>query len=272
MNSGAFFVNVGILTQFFQTLVFWPYFHVDLCITGYWQYYLNALPSSDCGLMFHAPRGHILWFFVLCRSFVSEHGRGCCRHPSWCSGSCSPGCDTSAWTSCLWWKSLTAHWGGSLFSFAFSLVFCSLHMLCVLCRINAGHGCFGNIHHLFRSSRSICLLSCFFLWRVVLACKVAFLAYVVFLMVFRFWPHVLWKLVFMGSAAFKFPFYSVCRFLTRFHGGYYSSFNFHSVSLLSSFLSVRCFQVALLASVVFKLVSLVNVTFRLFSRSVSLSR
>ena len=145
-------------------------------------------------------------------------------------------------------------------------------MLCVLCRINARHGCFGNIHHLFRSSRSICLLSCFFLWQVVLACKVAFLAYVVFLMVFRFWPHVLSKLVFMGSAAFTFPFYSVCRFLTRFHGGYYSSFNFQSVSLLSSFLSVRCFQVALLASVVFKLVSLVSVTFRLFSRSVSLSR
>ena len=107
-------------------------------------------------------------------------------------------------------------------SFAFSLVCCSLHMLCVLCRIKAGHGCFGNIHHLFCSSRSICLLSCFFLWRVVLACKVAFLAYIVFLMVFSFWPYVLSKLVFMGSAAFKFPFYSVCRFLTRSHGGYYS--------------------------------------------------
>ena len=162
------------------------------------------------------PR-EVIYFGFLCRSFVSEHGRGCCRHPSWCSGSCSPGCDTSAWTFCLWWKSHTAHWGGSLFSFAFSVVFCSLHMLCVLCRINAGHGCFGNIHHLFRSSRSICLLSCFFLWRVALACKVALLAYVVFLMVFSFWPHVLSKLVFMGSAAFKFPFYSVCRFLTRFH-------------------------------------------------------
>ena len=35
---------------------------LDLCITGYWQYSLNALPSSDCGLMFHAPRGHILSF------------------------------------------------------------------------------------------------------------------------------------------------------------------------------------------------------------------
>ena len=133
-------------------------------------------------------------------------------------------------------------------------------MLCVLCRINAGHGCFGNIHHLFRSCRSICLLSCFFLWRVVLACKVAFLAYVVFLMVFRFWPHVLWKLVFMGSAAFKFPLVCITLHLI------------FSVSLLSSFLSVRCFQVALLASVVFKLVSSVSVIFRLFSQSVSLSR
>ena len=216
---------------------------LDLCITGYWQYYLNALPSSDCSLTFHAPRGHILWFFDLCRSFVSEHGRGCYRHPSWCSGSCSPGCDTSAWTSFLWWKSRTAHWGGSLFSFAFSLVFCSLHMLCVLCRINAGHGCFVSIHHLFRSSRSICLLSCFFSWRVVLACKVAFLAYVVFLMVFTFWPHVLSKLVFMGSAAFKFPLYGVCRFLTWFHGGYYSLLNF----------TVCRFWVVFLAYVAFKL-------------------
>ena len=55
-----------------------------------------------------------------------------------------------------------------------------------------------NIHHLFRGSRSICLLSCFVLWRVVLACKVSFLAYAIFLMVFRFWPYVLSKLVFMG--------------------------------------------------------------------------
>ena len=55
-----------------------------------------------------------------------------------------------------------------------------------------------NIHHLFRGSRSICLLSCFVLWRVVLACKASFLAYAIFLMVFRFWPYVLSKLVFMG--------------------------------------------------------------------------
>ena len=137
-------------------------------------------------------------FFVLCHSFVSEHGRGCCCHPSWCSGSRSPSCDTSAWTSCKGWKSRTAHWGGSLFSFAFSLVVCSLLMLCVLCINNAGHGCFVNIHHLFCGSRSICPLSCFFLWRVVLVCKVSFLAYAIFLMVFSFWLYVLAKLVFMG--------------------------------------------------------------------------
>ena len=55
-----------------------------------------------------------------------------------------------------------------------------------------------NILHLFCGSRSICLLSCFFLWRVVLACKVSFLAYAIFLMVLSFWPYVLSKLVFMG--------------------------------------------------------------------------
>ena len=55
-----------------------------------------------------------------------------------------------------------------------------------------------NILHLFCGSRSICLLSCFFLWRVVLACKVSFLAYAIFLMVLSFWLYVLSKLVFMG--------------------------------------------------------------------------
>ena len=55
-----------------------------------------------------------------------------------------------------------------------------------------------NIHHLFCSSRSICLLFCFFLWRVLLAYKVSFLTYAIFLMVFSFWPYVLSKLVFMG--------------------------------------------------------------------------
>ena len=44
-----------------------------------------------------------------------------------------------------------------------------------------------------------------------------------------------------------------------------------SVLLLSCFFSVRCFQVAFLTCVVFKLVSLVSVTFRLFSRRVLLS-
>ena len=44
-------------------------------------------------------------------------------------------------------------------------------------------------------------------------------------MVFSFWPHVLSKLVFMGSVAFRLPFSSMCHFPTRFHGGYYSSPN-----------------------------------------------
>ena len=114
----------------------------------------------------------------------------------------------------------------------------------------------------------LCRSSLLFLFVViVVAFKVAFVAYVVFLMVFSFWPHVLSKLVFMGSVAFRLPFSSVCRFPTRFHVGYYS-FNFLSVFLLSCFLCVHCFQVSFLVCVLFKLVSLVCVTFRLFSRSV----
>ena len=115
----------------------------------------------------------------------------------------------------------------------------------------------------------LCRSSLLFLLAVIMvAFNVAFLAYVVFLMVFSFWPHVLSKLVFMGSVAFRLPFSSVCRFPTRFHGGYYSSCNFLSVLLLSCFLSVHFFQVSFLVCVIFKLVSLVYVTFRLFSRSV----
>ena len=115
----------------------------------------------------------------------------------------------------------------------------------------------------------LCRSSLLFLLAVIMvAFNVAFLAYVVFLMVVSFWPHVLSKLVFMGSVAFRLPFSSVCRFPTRFHGGYYSSCNFLSVLLLSCFLSVHFFQVSFLVCVIFKLVSLVYVTFRLFSRSV----
>ena len=33
--------------------------------------------------------------FCAVPAFISEHGRGSCRHPSLCSGSRSPGCDTS---------------------------------------------------------------------------------------------------------------------------------------------------------------------------------
>ena len=80
----------------------------------------------------------------------------------------------------------------------------------------------------------LCRSSLLFLFvAIMVAFNVAFLAYVVFLMVFRFWPHMLSKLVFMGSVAFRLPFSSVCRFPTRFHGGYYSSCNFLSVLLLS---------------------------------------
>ena len=79
-------------------------------------------------------------------------------------------------------------------------LWCFAPSICCVCYSinNAGHGCFVNIHHLFCGSRSICPLSCFFLWRVVLACKVSFLAYAIFLMVFSFWLYVLSKLVFLG--------------------------------------------------------------------------
>ena len=83
---------------------------------------------------------------------------------------------------------------------------------------------------LVNTHRPLCRSSLLFLFvATVVAFNVAFLAYVVFLMVFRFWPHVLSKLVSMGSVALRLPFSSVCRFPTRFHGGYYSSCNFLSV-------------------------------------------
>ena len=122
---------------------------------------------------------------------------------------------------------------------------------------------------LINTRRLLCRSSLLFLFvAIMVAFNVAFLAYVVFLMVFGFWLHVLSKLVFMGSVAFRLPFSSVCRFPTRFHGGYYSFCSFLGVLLLSCFLSVHCFQVSFLVCVIFKLVSLVCVTFRLFSRSV----
>ena len=80
----------------------------------------------------------------------------------------------------------------------------------------------------FSVGLSICLHSCLFLWRVVLPCKVPFLAYVAFVM-FCFWLYVLSKLVSIACVTFKLPFYRVCRFQTRFYGVYYSPFNFHSV-------------------------------------------
>ena len=96
---------------------------------------------------------------------------------------------------------------------------------------------------LVNTRRLLCRSSLLFLFvATVVAFNVAFLAYVVFLMVFRFWPHMLSKLVFMGFVAFRLPFSSVCRFPTRLHGGYYSSCNFLSVLLLSCFLSVHFFK------------------------------
>ena len=136
-------------------------------------------------------------------------------------------------------------------------------MLCVLCRIKAPKVVLVN------TPRLLCRSSLLFLFvAIMVAFNLAFLAYIVFLMVFGFWPHVLSKLFFVGSVAFRLPFSSVCRFPTRFHGGCYSSCNFLSVLLLSCFLSVHFFQVSFLVCVIFKLVSLVCVTFRLFSRSV----
>ena len=75
----------------------------DLCITpGYWAWYLNALPTSGSLIRslfyaFMARGGYILarFFFCAVPVFVAEHGLGSCRYPSLCSGSRSPGCDTS---------------------------------------------------------------------------------------------------------------------------------------------------------------------------------
>ena len=40
-------------------------------------------------------RAYIRACFCTVPAFVAENGRGSCRHPSLCSGSRSPGCDTS---------------------------------------------------------------------------------------------------------------------------------------------------------------------------------
>ena len=87
-------------------------------------------------------------------------------------------------------------------------------------------------------------------------------------MVFRFWPYVFLKLVFMACVAFKLPFHRVCGFQTSFHGGNYPSFKFHTVLLSSCFHGVMHFQVVFRAWVILKLVSLLCVAFRLFSQGV----
>ena len=88
-------------------------------------------------------------------------------------------------------------------------------------------------------------------------------------MVFRFWPYVFLKLVFMACVAFKLPFHRVCGFQTSFHGGHYPSFKFHSVLVSSCFHGVMHFQVVFRAWVIFRLVSLACVAFRLFSQCVA---
>ena len=55
-----------------------------------------------------------------------------------------------------------------------------------------------NMSPLLWLSRSICLLFDLLSWQVVLACKVAILAYVILLMVFSFLPYVFSKLVSMA--------------------------------------------------------------------------
>ena len=88
-------------------------------------------------------------------------------------------------------------------------------------------------------------------------------------MVFSFWRYLFLKIVSMACVAFKLPFRRVCGFQTRFHGGHYPSFKCHSVLLLSCFHSILHFQVVFRAWVVFKLVCLACVAFRLFSQCVA---
>ena len=175
------------------------------------------------------------YFFVSCHSFVAERGQGFYHHPSWFSGSRSPGCDTSAWTSFLWWKSCTACSRGRLFLSLF--LWCFAPSICCVCyaELRLARVVLVTIHPLLCRSLGICLLACLFSWGVANACTASFLAYVIFLMMFCFWPYVLSKLVSMACVSFKLPFYSVCGFRSRFHGRYYSSFNFHSVLLASCF-------------------------------------
>ena len=45
--------------------------------------------------VFTSREGIYTCVFCAVPAFVAGHGRGSCRHPSLCSGSCSPGCDIS---------------------------------------------------------------------------------------------------------------------------------------------------------------------------------
>ena len=87
-------------------------------------------------------------------------------------------------------------------------------------------------------------------------------------MVFSFWRYLFSNIISMACVAFKLPFHRVCGFQARFHGGHYPSFKCHSVLLLSCFHNIMHFQVVFRAWVVFKLVCLACVAFRLFSQSV----
>ena len=207
-------------------------------------------------------------FVFLCHSFVAERSRGSCHHPSWCPGNRSPSCNTSTWTPCWWWKTHTAGLRGRRFCSAFCL--CSAPSICSVCYAPSRLAMvvLVNIRRFSVGLAAFVFSLDFFLWRVVLACKTVFLASVVFLMVFSFWPYVFLKLVFMACVAFKLPFHRVCGFQTSFHGGHYPSFKFHSVLLSSCFHGVMHFQVVFRAWVMLKLVSLACVAFRLFSQSV----
>ena len=92
--------------------------------------------------------------------------------------------------------------------FFFSSVLLPPLGLCLL--QNQGRpGLFWLTYITFSVGLSICLHSCLFLWRVVLPCEVAFLAYVAFLMLFCFLRYVLSQLVSVACVAYKLPFYSV---------------------------------------------------------------
>ena len=136
---------------------------------------------------------------------------------------------------------------------------CSAPSICCVCYADSRLATvvLVNIRCLFCRSRRICLLSCLFSWRVVLACKAAFLPYVAFLMVFCFRLYVLSKYFPWHVSPPSSLFIAYLR-LTFIVCVPFKLFSCHM--LLSGFF---------FACVIFKLVSLACVAFRLFSRNVS---